>query len=330
MKLKTLCSGEFFVLQESIILGSKLALMPRRKPDMQIVRTMLIFLVAFTGGKTLFAQKKDESSFLKVSNVRYATHTKSDPRLNMLNVYMPKKGSNSPMVVWVHGGSRSFDDKDNVLYKAEYFTARGYVFVSINYRLSPGARHPINAQDVADALVWLHEHARHYSADPEKIFMIGYSAGAHLAALVSIDEKYLAKSGGSLSILDGVVLLDGTGYDITQLMKNANNKMKEWYSDSFGKTKKDWDQASPVNFIKPENNIPPFMIACADEEPSKKQAMLLAEKLSEASVKNKVFHYAKKNASTLNKELGKETDKPTEDVYRFLQEIHYTAANPIK
>jgi arylformamidase len=298
---------------------------------MRIIKPVLIFLVAFSGSKTLFAQKKDDNSFLKVVNVRYATHTKSDPKLNMLNVYMPKKGSNSPMVVWVHGGSLTSGDKDNVLNKAEYFTARGYVFVSVNYRLSPDVKHPVHAQDVADALVWLHENARHYSADPEKLFMIGHSAGAHLAALVSIDQKYLEKSGGNLSILDGVVLLDGTGYDINQLMKNASTKMKEWYAESYGKTKKDWDQASPVNFIRSENNIPPFMIAYADEEePSKKQAMLLAKKLSEASVENKVFHYEKKNTSSINKELGKETDKPTEDVYRFLQEIHYTAANPIK
>lgn len=298
---------------------------------MRIVGLLGVFFIALTCSKTLFAQKKDENSFLKVVNVRYATHSKSDPKLNMLNVYMPKKGSNSPMVVWVHGGSLAFGDKDNVLHKAEYFTARGYVFVSVNYRLSPDVKHPFNAQDVADAVVWLHENATHYSADPEKIFMIGHSAGAHLAALVSIDPKYLEKSGGSLSILDGVVLLDGTGYDINQLMKSGSNKMKEWYTESFGQTKKDWDQASPVNFINPENNIPPFMIAYADEEePSQKQAILLSKKLSDASVKNKVFHYEKKNASTLNKELGKETDKPTEDVYRFLQEIHYTAVNPIK
>lgn len=298
---------------------------------MRIVKVILFFLIAIVSAKTLFAQKKDETSFLRVMNVRYATHTKSDAKLNMLNVYMPKKGSNSPLVVWVHGGSWAFGDKDNVNHKAEYFTARGYVFVSINYRLSPDVKHPINAQDVADALVWLHNNARHYSADPAKIFMIGHSTGAHLAALVSIDEKYLKKSGGSLTILDGVVLLDGTGYDISLLMKNSSNKMREWYSDSFGKTKKDWDKASPVNFIKPENNIPPFLIAYLDEEePSKKQATLLAKKLSEASVENKVFHYKKKSTSSINKELGKETDKPTEDVYRFLQEIHYTAANPIK
>lgn len=298
---------------------------------MRITKPAIFFLIAFLGGETLFAQKKDGNSFLKVLNVRYATHTKSDPKLNMLNVYMPKKGSNSPMVIWVHGGSLNFGDKDNVLHKAEYFTSRGYVFVSINYRVSPLSKYPVSAQDVADALVWLHENATHYSADPGKFFLIGHSAGADLAALVSLDEKYLEKSGGSLSILDGVILLDGTGYDIAQLMKNASPKMKEWYNNSFGKTKKDWDQASPVNFIKTDNNTPPIMIAYTDKEaPSHKQAILLARKLSEANIKNKVFHYEKKNTTTINKELGKEADKATEDVYRFLQEIHYTAVNPIK
>ena len=175
---------------------------------MRIIRPMLFFLSALVGSKTVVAQKKDETSFLKVLNIRYATHSKSDPKLNMLNVYMPKRGSNSPMVIWVHGGSWAFGDKDNVLHKAEYFTAHGYVFVSINYRLSPDVRHPANAQDVADAVVWLHENAKHYSADPEKIFMIGHSVGADLAAMVSIDEIYLQKSGGSLAMLDGVVLLE--------------------------------------------------------------------------------------------------------------------------
>lgn len=298
---------------------------------MRTIKLILIFCTALISHKMLFAQKKDEGSFLKVGNVRYATHSKSDPKLNMLNVYMPKKGSNSPMIVWVHGGSLTFGDKDNVSHKAEYFTARGYVFVSINYRLSPGVKHPVNAQDIADALVWLHENAMHYSADPDKMFVIGHSVGAHLAALVSIDEKYLEKSGGSLSMLDGVVLLDGSGYDIPLLMKNAGNKTKEWYTEAFGKTKKDWDQASPVNFIKPENNIPPFMIVYADdEEHSEKQAIILAKKLSDADVKNKVFHYEKKTTASINRELGRETDKPTEDLYRFLQEIHYLAVNPIR
>lgn len=300
-------------------------------PHMRLIRLLLIFLVVSAVVKPLLAQKKDDNSYLRITNVRYATHTHSDPLLNMLNVYMPKKGSNSPMVVWVHGGSLSYGDKDNVLHKAEYFTARGYVFVSINYRLTPAVHHPANVQDVADAVVWLYENARHYSADPEKIFLIGHSAGADLAAMVAIDNKYLSKSGGSTRIIDGVVLLDGNGYDLSITMKNAGNKMKEWYTEAFGKTKKDWDQASAINFVEAGNEIPPFMIAYADDqELSQKQAITLSKKLSEAKVKNTVFHYEKKTTNSLSKELGKETDKPTEDIYRFLQEIHYIAVNPIR
>lgn len=298
---------------------------------MRLIRLLLIFLVVSAAVKPLLAQKKDDNSYLRITNVRYATHTHSDPLLNMLNVYMPKKGSNSPMVVWVHGGSLSYGDKDNVLHKAEYFTARGYVFVSINYRLTPAVHHPANVQDVADAVVWLYENARHYSADPENIFLIGHSAGADLAAMVAIDNKYLSKSGGSTRIIDGVVLLDGNGYDLSITMKNAGNKMKEWYTEAFGKTKKDWDQASAINFVEAGNEIPPFMIAYADDqELSQKQAITLSKKLSEVKVKNKVFHYEKKTTNSLSKELGKETDKPTEDIYRFLQEIHYIAVNPIR
>lgn len=298
---------------------------------MRLNRLVLIFLLVPAVVKPSLAQKKDDNSYLRITNVRYSTHTHSDPSLNMLNVYMPKKGSNSPMIVWVHGGSLSFGDKDNVLHKAEYFTARGYVFVSLNYRLSPAVHHPANVQDVADALVWLNENARHYSADPDKMFVIGHSAGADLAAMVSIDNRYMAKAGGSMGILDGVVLLDGNGYDLSLTMKNAGNKMKEWYTDAFGKTKKDWDQASAINFVEADNHMPPFMIAYADDqESSQKQAIALSKKLSEAKVKNTVFHYEKKTSNSLNKELGKEGDKPTEDVYRFLQEIHYIAVNPIK
>lgn len=301
------------------------------KPLMRIARLLLVFLAVPAGIKSSLAQKKDENSYLRITNIRYATHTHSDAALNMLNVYMPKKGSNSPMVIWVHGGSLSYGDKDNMLHKPEYFTARGYVFVSLNYRVSPAVKHPAHVQDVADALVWLHENAKHYSGDPDKMFLIGHSNGADLAALVALDNKYLAKSGGSPAMLDGVVLLDGEGYDLSLLMKTGTNKMKEWYMEAFGKTKKDWDQASAVNFVKPDSNLPPFMVAYADDqEPSEKQAIALSKKLSDSNIRNTVFHYEKKTTNSLNKELGKETDKPTEDIYRFLQEIHYIAVNPIK
>lgn len=277
------------------------------------------------------AQKKDLNSYIRVADIKYASYPKSDPKLNMLDVYMPKKGSNSPVLMWVHGGALAYGDKEYVQEKAEYFTKKGYVFVSINYRLSPKVVHPAHVQDVADAILWMHKNAVHYSADASKIFLMGHSAGAHLAALVSTDETYIKKSGGELDVIDGVVLLDGSGYDIPVLMNDAKSKLREWYTQAFGNTKKEWEMASPVNFVKPGKKIPAFMIAYAGErDASEVEAKIFSKKLTEAQVENKVFFYQKKSHLTISRELGEEGDKTTEDVLRFLLEKHYMAVNPTR
>lgn len=274
------------------------------------------------------AQKK-QNSFIKIPNIRYASHPKTDPKLNMMDVYMPKKGSNSPILIWIHGGALASGDKEFVQEKAEYFTKMGYLFISINYRLSPKVSHPAHVQDVSDAILYIHKNARHYSGDATKIFLMGHSAGAQLAALVSIDETYLSKSGGSLDMIEGVVLLDGSGYDIPVLMADAKTRLREWYIQAFGDSKKEWQQASPVYFIQAGKRIPPFMIAYAGErEISEVEAKILSKKLSEAQIENKVFAYQKKSHLTISKELGEANDKPTEDVLRFLLEKHYNAVNP--
>jgi len=292
---------------------------------------LLLFLVIFIAPYSIWAQKKDMTSYILVPNIRYASHPKSDPKLNMLDVYMPKKGSNSPVVIWIHGGAFAYGDKEYVQEKAEYFTRKGYVFISINYRLSPKVVHPAHAQDVSDAIVWINKNAVHYSADAGKIFLIGHSAGAHLAALVSIDETYIKNAGGAPGIIQGVVLLDGAGYDIPVLMADAKSRLKEWYTQAFGNSKKEWEQASPNYLIKPGKKIPPFMIAYAGERgASEIEAKMLSKKLTEVQVENKVFFYQKKSHLTISKELGEDNDKTTDDVLRFLLEKHYNAVNPTR
>jgi len=294
------------------------------------MRTVLVFLILgiLTSHHSLWAQKKDQNSYIKVPGINYASHPKADPKLNMLDVYMPKKGSNSPVLIWVHGGALAYGDKEYVQEKAEYFTRKGYVFISINYRLTPKVVHPAHVQDVSDAIVWVYTNAVHYSAYASKMFIMGHSTGAHLAALVSTDETYIKKSGGALDMIQGVVLLDGAGYDIPVLMNDARSRSREWYTQAFGNSKEEWEQASPVYFIKAGKNIPPFMIAYAGErDASRTEAMILSKKLSEAHVENKVFFYQKKSHLTISRELGEDNDKTTEDVLRFLLEKHYTAVN---
>lgn len=269
----------------------------------------------------LSAQKKDQNSYIKVSDIKYASHHDVDPKFNMLDVYLPKKGSNSPMIIWVHGGEWAFGDKGYVQHKAEYFTSKGYVFVSINYRLSPKAKHPAHVQDVADAITWMHKNARHYSADNTKLFLMGHSEGAHLAALVTTDEKYLKNSGSSVQVVRGVALLDGVAFDIPALMANGADKGRSWCLDTFGKSEASWNEASPVNHIKPGNQTPPFLMAYSgSKNTTEADAIKLSKKLSEANVKNKVLGYPKKNNLSITKDLGEENDKVANEIIVFFHE----------
>ncbi len=101
-----------------------------------------------------------------------------------LDVYAPAEGVNHPVVVWIHGGGWHSGDKKEVQKKPQAFTDKGFVFVSINYRLLPHVTIKQMAGDVAKAIRWTHDHAKDYGGDPDTIFVMGHSAGAQLAALV--------------------------------------------------------------------------------------------------------------------------------------------------
>jgi arylformamidase len=94
------------------------------------------------------------------------------------------------------------------------FVSTGFVYVAINYRLPPAVHHPTHARDVAKALAWVADNIGRYSGDPERIYAMGHSAGAHLAALVATDESYLKREGYSLKTIKGDILLDVGAYDI--------------------------------------------------------------------------------------------------------------------
>src|SRR5207244_2268370 len=97
-----------------------------------------------------------------------------------LDVYTPAEGKNHPVVVWIHGGGWHSGDKKDVQKKPQAFTDKGFVFVSINYRLWPSVTIKQIAENVAKAIHWTHDHAADYGGDPNIIFVMGHSAGAQL------------------------------------------------------------------------------------------------------------------------------------------------------
>jgi acetyl esterase/lipase len=112
-----------------------------------------------------------------------------------LDLYLPEKGAGSfPVVIWLHGGGWIRGDKANC--HAAPLVAKGYVAVSMNYRFLQHAEFPAQIEDCKAAVRWLRANAKKYNLDPERIGVMGASAGGHLAALLGTTGNVKALEGG--------------------------------------------------------------------------------------------------------------------------------------
>ena len=152
--------------------------------------------------------------------------------------YWPAQGAGrpAPLIVFVHGGGWQRGSKDNAggTWKAAHYTAAGYAYAAIDYRLIPGARVEDQAADVAASLSYLIGRAAALGIDPRRIVLMGHSAGAHLVALVGTDERYLRGAGLGFANLTGVVPIDGAAYDVARQITGGSSFMQGTYIEAFG------------------------------------------------------------------------------------------------
>jgi acetyl esterase/lipase len=236
-----------------------------------------------------------------------------------LDVYAPPEGKNLPIVVWIHGGGWRAGDKANVQKKPQAFVDKGFVFVSANYRFVPKVTVKEMTGDIAKAIRWAHDHAKEYGGDPSSIFVMGHSAGAHLAALVCTDDRYLKAEGLSLSILKGCVPVDVSVYDISKRIKDGGALPPATFKAVFGETEELQRDLSPVTHVAKGKSIPPFLILhVADRAETKAQSHWLADKLKEAGVTAQVVAAEGTTHGTINANLGLPNDKPTQQMWEFL------------
>ncbi|WP_235963166.1 alpha/beta hydrolase [Tautonia rosea] len=240
-----------------------------------------------------------------------------------LDVYAPENAEGLPIVVWVHGGAWRIGDKAHVQRKPQAFTEKGYMLVSVNYRLLPGVTYREQADDLATAIRWVRDHAADYGASAEGITLMGHSAGAHLAALVATDHRYLESKGLDLRVLSGVVLLDGAGYDIPRQLRDAQQpRVKQLYEGVFTNDEETQRDASPISHVAAGKGIPPFLILHVANRPdSRDQSEGLAEKLVEVGVEAKVVPAKGKTHASINREIGRSGDEPTRVVFEFLERL---------
>jgi acetyl esterase/lipase len=180
-----------------------------------------------------------------------------------LDVYAPRDAKGAPVVVFVHGGEWTKRDKAEVSFKPKFLNENGVVFVSINYRLSPAVMHPAHVSDVASAVRWVRDHAAKFGGDPNKIALMGHSAGCHLVTLVALDPRYLAKAGLRPTDLRGVVAWSGGMYDLVDRANGTGNYPK-YIRQAFGESEAAWRDASPVAHVG-DGPLPAFLFVSVEK-----------------------------------------------------------------
>lgn len=251
----------------------------------------------------------------------------TEHKRQVLDIYAPKDAKDAPVVFWIHGGGWQTGDKSSVQVKPQAFVERGFVFVSTNYRLLPEVEMDTIIRDVAKALAWTHDHIREYGGDPKKIFVMGHSAGAQLAALVSIDNRYLKNHGLTQQFIKGCVPVDGDTFDIPAIIEVAETRCRVHnlplptygHRAKFGNDPEKHRDFSAVTHVTKDRYIPPFLIIHVGEHPdTSAQARRLEESLKAAEVP--VTRYAGRETThnKINADLGVADDPGTKALFEFL------------
>lgn len=267
---------------------------------------------------------KQTATQMRKGTVQYHAIPGVDPNLLSLDIYRPLQPVTQPrpVIVMIHGGGWSVGDKANdgvVAQKAPYYTAKGYVFISINYRLVPDHPFPAFAQDSARALAWVYENAAGFGGDPNRIALMGHSAGAHIAALITSDARYLRAHGLSPAIVKGTVLLDTGAYNISAIM-NGDERFPA-YDAAFGDDPQIWQAASPISYVSSGASIPPSLIFYTNRSHAHRGSKDFAYALNAAGIAATAYPVFDKSHQEINHSIGQPADRQTRQIDAFLNEI---------
>jgi acetyl esterase/lipase len=263
---------------------------------------VFIFCTNYGNTQTSPVQSIFPKATIVYSNISYANDT---IKKHLLDVYLPATATNNtPLVVWIHGGAWMLNDKyaDMGYMKntVKGFIDSGYALASIDYRFSTDAVFPAQIQDCNQALEYLYQHAGQYKIDKNRIALIGFSAGGHLASLLALSNNNNVSEfypEGIKTHFKIKCVLDFYGpSDFIMLannpdtsISNARNPVSILLGAQPLERPDIAKKASPVTYV--DKNDPPFLIVQGEKDESvpNTQSKVLSSWLTIAGVKNQLI-----------------------------------------
>jgi acetyl esterase/lipase len=240
-----------------------------------------------------------------------------------LDLYVPEAAAGPvPIVVFFYGGSWQRGDRGDFLFVAEALASRGYLVVVPDYRVYPEVLFPGFVEDGAAAVAWVRDNAAAVAGvEPGPLFLMGHSAGAHIAAMLALDGRWLAAAGADRADVAAVVGLAGP-YDFLPLRSSRLKTI-------FGPEER-WPETQPINHV--DGRAPPMLLVTGRDDFTVRPAnsQRLATRVREAGGEVEVISYDNIGHISLIAAFARPLRglaPVVDDVDRYLRRIDSTAGH---
>jgi acetyl esterase/lipase len=192
-----------------------------------------------------------------------------------LDIYAPKQASAErlPVIIFIYGGSWASGSRKDYGFAGHALAAKGFVTVVPDYRLVPAVRFPEFINDGAAAVKWVQDHVAQYGGDADRIILMGHSAGAYTAMMLTLDTRYLEQAGADRRKIKATIGLAGP-YDFYPFDVAAS-------VNAFGQAP-DPAETQPINFVRAD--VSPILLLSGDADTTvrPRNSKTLAGKLEQA------------------------------------------------
>lgn len=239
----------------------------------------IVLLLAGCSPAAMVSMLTPTDDLLSVQDIAYGDHSRQ-----RLDLYSPHRSDfkAAPVVVFFYGGAWVNGQRGDYLFAAEALVSRGYLVVIPDYRVYPEVRFPGFVNDGASATAWVLENVEIYGGDLRRVYLMGHSAGAHIAAMLTFDERFLRLVGHQPTELAGLIGLAGP-YDFLPIESRTLQAI-------FGPPER-YALSQPVNFV--DGNEPPTYLLHGENDRAvlPRNTQRLAAKIAESNgqVKTQIY-----------------------------------------